>query len=68
MLDAHGVSLDGYGLNVLEEKKKKSIVIRFGKQLVNFFALLLWTGSLRFHQNSFFIKAISSSLECVYAR
>lgn len=35
-----------YGLNVLEEKKKKSILVRFGRHLVNFFALLLWTGAL----------------------
>ncbi len=35
-----------YGLNVLEEKKKKSILVRFGRHLVNFFALLLWTGAM----------------------
>ncbi len=35
-----------YGLNVLEEKKKKSILVRFGRHLVNFFALLLWTGAV----------------------
>ena len=34
-----------YGLNELEGKKKKSIFIRFGSHLVNFFALLLWTGA-----------------------
>lgn len=34
-----------HGLNLLEEKEKKSIVVRFGKHLVNFFALLLWIGS-----------------------
>jgi sodium/potassium-transporting ATPase subunit alpha len=35
-----------YGLNVLAEKEKISIIVKFGKHLVNFFALLLWTGSL----------------------
>jgi sodium/potassium-transporting ATPase subunit alpha len=35
-----------YGFNVLEEKEKIPIIIRFGKHLVNFFALLLWTGSV----------------------
>jgi sodium/potassium-transporting ATPase subunit alpha len=34
-----------YGFNVLEEKEKQPIIIRFGKHLVNFFALLLWTGA-----------------------
>lgn len=34
-----------HGLNVLEEKKKQSLIIRFGKHLVNFFALLLWTAA-----------------------
>ena len=35
-----------YGLNVLEEKEKPSLIIWFGKHLVNFFALLLWTGAI----------------------
>ena len=35
-----------YGLNVLEEKEKESLIVRFGKHLVNFFALLLWTGAV----------------------
>jgi sodium/potassium-transporting ATPase subunit alpha len=35
-----------YGLNVLEEKKKTPLIIKFGKNLVNFFALLLWTGAV----------------------
>jgi sodium/potassium-transporting ATPase subunit alpha len=34
-----------YGLNVLEEKEKRSLIVWFGKHLVNFFALLLWTGA-----------------------
>ncbi|MBC8412561.1 HAD-IC family P-type ATPase [bacterium] len=34
------------GLNVLEEKKKRSVIIRFGSHLVNFFAILLWTGAI----------------------
>ena len=34
-----------YGLNVLEEKKKTPLIIKFGKHLVDFFALLLWTGA-----------------------
>jgi len=34
-----------YGPNELEEKKKIPLVIRFGKHLVNFFALLLWIGA-----------------------
>ncbi len=34
-----------YGLNVLEEKEKKSVVVRFGKHLINFFAILHWTGA-----------------------
>jgi sodium/potassium-transporting ATPase subunit alpha len=34
-----------YGLNVLEEKKELPVVIKFGRHLVNFFAMLLWTGS-----------------------
>ncbi|KPJ97457.1 MAG: hypothetical protein AMK71_13300, partial [Nitrospira bacterium SG8_35_4] len=35
-----------FGFNVLDEKEKQSLVIWFGKHLVNFFALLLWTGSI----------------------
>lgn len=34
-----------YGFNVLEEKEKQPVIIRFGRHLVNFFALLLWTGA-----------------------
>jgi len=33
------------GANCLEAAKKKPLVIRFGRHLVNFFALLLWTGA-----------------------
>lgn len=33
------------GLNELEERKKVPLVLRFGKHLVNFFALLLWIGA-----------------------
>lgn len=33
------------GLNLLEETEKRSVLIRFGGHLVNFFALLLWTGA-----------------------
>jgi sodium/potassium-transporting ATPase subunit alpha len=35
-----------YGFNVLEEKEKQSLIVRFAKHLVNFFALLLWTGAV----------------------
>ncbi len=35
-----------YGPNELEEKRKTQFIIKFGKHLVNFFALLLWTGSI----------------------
>ena len=35
-----------YGLNVLEEKRQIPVAIKFGRHLVNFFAILLWTGSL----------------------
>ncbi len=35
-----------FGFNVLEEREKKSLVLWFGKHLVNFFALLLWTGAV----------------------
>lgn len=35
-----------YGHNVLEEKKDSPLVIRFGRHLVNFFAMLLWTGAV----------------------
>lgn len=34
-----------FGLNVLEEKKEVPFIIKFGRHLVNFFAMLLWTGS-----------------------
>lgn len=34
-----------YGFNVLEEKKEVPMIIKFGRHLVNFFALLLWIGS-----------------------
>src|SRR5210317_1271523 len=34
------------GFNVLEEKEKQSLIVRFAKHLVNFFALLLWTGAV----------------------
>lgn len=34
-----------YGFNVLEGKEKQSLIIRFGRHLLNFFALLLWTGA-----------------------
>ena len=34
-----------YGLNVLEDRKKVPVIIKFGRHLVNFFALLLWTGA-----------------------
>lgn len=33
------------GLNQLAKKKRKSFFVRFGKHLVNFFALLLWSGA-----------------------
>ncbi|MEF9437534.1 MAG: cation-transporting P-type ATPase [Candidatus Mariimomonas ferrooxydans] len=33
------------GFNELDEREKKSVIFRFGRHLVNFFALLLWTGS-----------------------
>ena len=35
-----------YGFNVLEEKEKQSLIVMFAKHLVNFFALLLWTGAV----------------------
>lgn len=34
-----------FGPNVLEVKEKAPLFIRFGKHLVNFFAILLWLGS-----------------------
>ncbi|RJR16849.1 MAG: HAD family hydrolase [Nitrospiraceae bacterium] len=34
-----------YGLNVLEEKKQAPEIIKFGRHLVDFFGVLLWTGS-----------------------
>lgn len=34
-----------YGLNLLEEKKEAPLVIKFGRHLVDFFAMLLWTGA-----------------------
>jgi sodium/potassium-transporting ATPase subunit alpha len=34
-----------YGFNILEEKEKHLVIFRFGKHLVNFFALLLWIGA-----------------------
>lgn len=35
-----------YGKNGITEKKKKPFIIRFGKHLVNQFALLLWGGAI----------------------
>jgi len=35
-----------FGFNALEEKTKQLLIVRFGKHLVNFFALLLWTGAV----------------------
>ncbi|UCH44568.1 MAG: hypothetical protein JSV11_09725 [Nitrospiraceae bacterium] len=35
-----------YGFNVLEEKEEQSLIVMFTKHLVNFFALLLWTGAV----------------------
>ena len=40
-----GIRRRQYGLNVLEAGKKSPLALRFGKHLVNFFAILLWTGS-----------------------
>lgn len=35
-----------YGFNVLEEKKEVPFIIKFGRHLVDFFGMLLWTGSV----------------------
>jgi sodium/potassium-transporting ATPase subunit alpha len=35
-----------YGYNILEEKKKLPLIIRFGKHFINYFAILLWVGSI----------------------
>lgn len=50
---AHGLSnveakrrQEQYGLNVLVAKEKTYVVLKFGKHLVNFFAILLWIGTI----------------------
>ncbi len=35
-----------YGYNVLQGEKKQPLIIRFGKHLVNYFAILLWIGAI----------------------
>jgi len=35
-----------YGYNIFQAKKKAPLIVRFGKHLVNFFALLLWVGAI----------------------
>ena len=35
-----------YGANLLEEKENIPIIIKFGKHLINFFAILLWIGAI----------------------
>lgn len=35
-----------YGPNVIKEKEKTYVIMKFGKHLVNFFAILLWIGTI----------------------
>ncbi len=44
-----------HGENALEEKKKKPFVIRFGKHFINYFAILLWIGSILSFFASFYV-------------